>query len=40
MQDDSYVKAVYNGVGGYVSAKDVMMLVGFSARVRADLLGL
>ncbi len=36
MQNDSYIKATYDGVSGYVSAKDVMMLVGVSARVRKD----
>lgn len=36
MQNASYVKAVYNGASGYISVKNVMMLVGVSARVRTD----
>ncbi len=36
MQNASYVKASYAGTSGYVSVGSVMMLVGISARVRAD----
>jgi hypothetical protein len=36
LQNATYIKAVYNGVSGYISAKNVMMLVGISARVRTN----
>ncbi len=36
MKNASYAKATYNGTNGYINVKNVMMLVGISARVRTD----
>jgi hypothetical protein len=36
MKNASYARASYAGTSGYVNVKDVMMLVGVSAHVRAD----